>query len=179
MPSFAMAAYVELLPHAFLGSIIQPQQTACNRRVRGHGLVSGFGCIYADAGHRCSVLAWSTMLLVLRLVDPSNHSLEKFFIPIMLRSFFLHASHHSTSTSSLFTVFAVLEHGDGNLVFLLLGAHRQWCCSLSARHFLPAARGEFNRLIHCACVDVGVPLNQRTQYVCTRGWSAILSDQGL
>ena len=52
------------------------------------------------AAQCCSLVACSMMLLVFWLLDPVIHALE-FFMPTMLSSCFLQASHHSISTTIL------------------------------------------------------------------------------
>ena len=53
------------------------------------------------AARCCSLVAWSTMLLVFWLLEPVIHTLERFFMPVILSSCFLQASHHSISTTVL------------------------------------------------------------------------------
>ena len=53
------------------------------------------------AARCCSLVAWSTILLVFWLLEPVIHALEKFFMPVIPSSYFLQASHHSTSTTVL------------------------------------------------------------------------------
>ena len=53
------------------------------------------------AARCCSLVAWSTTLLVFWLLEPVIQALEKFFMPVIPSSCFLQASHHSISTTIL------------------------------------------------------------------------------